>query len=79
MSVGFRGKIVGMLLILIGAWPFLLKVDTIANFFSSYKILEYLTPGEIVYQIILILFGILLLWRVRVVAEPIDYNPKRRR
>ena len=79
MSVGFRGKIVGMLLILIGTWPFLLKMEKIGEFFSSYKFLEYLVPGEMVYQVILILFGVLLLWRVRVVAEPIDYNPRRRR
>jgi hypothetical protein len=79
MAVGFRGKVVGMLLILIGAWPFLLKIEQVGKFFSEYKILEYLVPGEIVYQAILILFGVMLLWRVRVVAEPIDYNSRRRR
>jgi hypothetical protein len=66
MTVGMRGKLVGIFLVLLGAWPFLLKIDKISNFFSAYKFLEYLTPGEIVYQGVLIILGVLLLWRVRV-------------
>lgn len=74
MSSGMRGKLVGLLLIVLGAWPFVLKIESVGNFFSAYKFLELLTPGEILYQVVLIGFGILLLWRVRVVAEPIDYR-----
>jgi hypothetical protein len=77
--VGIRGKLVGILLIVIGAWPFLLKSDKIAKFFSEYKILEYFIPGEFFYQIILIFLGVLLLWRVRVIAESVDYQERRRR
>lgn len=78
MSVGFRGKIVGLFLVVLGAWPFLLKVEQIAKFFSEYKFLAYLIPGELAYQIVLIILGVMLLWRVRVVAEPIDYSKRRR-
>lgn len=69
----------GIILILVGAWPFLLKSAKIANFFSSYKSLGYFSPGELFYQSVLIFLGVLLLWRVRVVAEPVDYRDRRRR
>jgi hypothetical protein len=79
MVTNFRGKLVGILLIAVGAWPFLLKIGKIGTFFSEYKFLEYFVPGELVYQVVLILFGVFLLWRVRVVAEPIDYSSRRKR
>jgi len=63
--MGLKEKVIGFLLIILGAWPFLLKIETIGNLFSSYKFLEVLTPGEIVYQIILIVLGILIIWTVR--------------
>lgn len=74
MTVGIRGKLAGIILIILGAWPFLLKVESIGKFFSAYKFLEYLTPGEIVYQGVIVILGIFLLWRVRVIAEPLDYR-----
>jgi len=61
----FKEKLIGIILIVLGALPFLLKIEKIANFFAKYKVLSYLVPGEWVYQIILIIVGILLIWKVR--------------
>lgn len=63
--MGFKEKLIGFLLIVLGAWPFALKVPSVSEFFSSYPFLEMLTPGEIVYQIIIILLGILLIWTIK--------------
>ena len=60
-----KEKMLGMILIIIGALPFLLKIEPIVNFFSKYKFLSYLVPGEIIYQVILILIGALLIWRIK--------------
>ena len=58
-----KEKILGIILIVLGAFPFALKVDRIANFFAKYTFLSYLTPGEWIFQAVLIIIGILLLWR----------------
>ena len=51
-----KEKIIGVILI---------KIDKISTAFTSSKFLSYLMPGEIVYQIILIILGILLIWTMR--------------
>ena len=63
--MAIKTKIIGLVLVILGAWPFLLKIDAIGTFFSSYKFLEVLTPGELVYQIVIIIFGVLLIWTVK--------------
>lgn len=63
--MAFKEKLIGLILIIAGLFPFLLKVKAIGDAFSSYTFLSYLTPGEIVYQIIIILLGVLLIWKVR--------------
>ena len=60
-----KEKFLGLILILLGAFPFLLKVDKIGLFFSKYKFLNALTPGEIIYQIAIIFIGIMLIWKVK--------------
>ena len=67
--MGIKEKTIGILLILLGAWPFLLKIEKIGTFFAQYKFLEILTPGEIVFQIVLVLLGILLIFRRKKVIE----------
>ena len=62
--MGLKGKLIGLIVILLGVWPFLLKIDRVGTFFASYKFLEMLTPGEIVYQVAIIVLGILLIWNV---------------
>lgn len=65
-----KNKVIGILLIALGAWPFVLKIESVASFFSSYTFLEMLTPGEVVYQIALIVLGALLVWSVRARVQP---------
>ena len=64
-----KEKIIGLILIILGLWPFLLKIDAVGNFFSAYKFLEMLTPGEIIYQLIIIVFGVLLIWNIKARVE----------
>lgn len=64
-EMAVKSKFVGILLIIIGALPFLLKIDLIDDFFSNYDFLSYLVPGEIIYQLIIILLGFLLIWSIR--------------
>ena len=63
--MNFKQKLIGLALIIIGALPFLLKIQNIAEVFAKYKFLTYITPGEVLYQIIIILLGILLIWTLK--------------
>ena len=60
-----KQKFIGVLIIIIGALPFLLNVEEIGNFFSQYILLSYLTPGEIFYQAIIIVLGAWLIIRIK--------------
>ncbi|MDD5193346.1 MAG: hypothetical protein PHF67_02050 [Candidatus Nanoarchaeia archaeon] len=68
--MAFKQKIIGFLLVLIGILPFLLKLDYITSYFSKYTFLPYLAPGDIFYQAIIILLGILLV---------VEFNPRPKR
>ncbi len=59
LKMSFKEKLLGIILIIIGILPFLSKIESMKTYFSS-GILSYLNPGNIVYQIILIIIGILL-------------------
>jgi len=63
--MSFKEKLLGIVLILIGILPLLLKIKAIADSFAKYTFLSYLVPGEVIYQIILILIGILLVWSMK--------------
>lgn len=63
-----KEKIIGAVLIVIGALPFLLKIKAINDAIGSYK---WILPGEIVYQIVLIALGVLLIWQKK------KYTPQR--
>ena len=67
--MGIKNKLIGFILIILGVWPFLLKIEAVGTFFASYKFLEMLTPGEIVYQIALIVLGVLLIWSLKAKVE----------
>lgn len=54
-------KLIGFLVIIMGALPFLLKIKP----FSDIKILSYLIPGSTIYQVILIVLGVLLIWTMQ--------------
>jgi len=61
----FKEKSVGIILIIIGLLPFLLNIAIINNFITSFPLVHYLVPGELVYQAVLILLGIFLFYKVR--------------
>ncbi len=63
--MALKEKLIGLVLVIAGLFPFLLKVEAIGDIFTKYTFLSYLAPGEIVYQIIIIVLGILLIWKVR--------------
>ncbi len=52
-----KQKFIGLLIIIIGALPFLLKIESIGDFFNNYEFLSIIMPGEIGYQLLIILLG----------------------
>jgi len=69
--MAFKEKVIGLVLIILGVFPFLLKIKSIGDSFAKYSFLSYIMPGEIVYQIIIIVLGVLLIWRRRARVERI--------
>lgn len=63
--MAFKEKLIGLILIIVGLFPFLLKIQAIGDAFSKYTFLSYLAPGEVIYQIIIAVLGILLIWKPR--------------
>ena len=66
-----KEKLIGIILIILGALPFLLKIESISTFFTENKILSFFAPGEIIYQIVIIILGALLIWRIQPRVESI--------
>lgn len=60
-----KEKLIGIILIVLGALPFLLKIERIGTTFSTNKILSYIAPGDWIYQIIIIILGISLVLTLR--------------
>ena len=63
--MAFKEKIIGVVLIVLGALPFLLGIESINTSLQNYGIATLLNPGEIIYQVIIIILGALLLIRLR--------------
>jgi len=68
--------LIGILMIIIGAFPLLLNIKSISDSLAPYTFLSYVQAGQPVYQIILILLGVLLLWNPR--PRQYGYPPARR-
>lgn len=60
-----KNKLIGLILIIIGVLPFLLKIQSVSDSLAKYTFLSYLVPGEIIYQIIIIALGAWLIWTVK--------------
>lgn len=60
--MAIKEKFIGLLIIVLGILPFLTKIKSVSE---NYKFLSYFIPGEILYQAIIIILGILLVWRIR--------------
>lgn len=60
-----KNKLIGLILIAVGALPLILKIGSISNSLSKYTFLSYLVPGEILYQAIIIVLGIWCIWTLK--------------
>ncbi|MBS3075254.1 hypothetical protein J4429_02225 [Candidatus Pacearchaeota archaeon] len=61
----FKQKIVGILLIIVGAFPLINAIKPIAEYFSKYPWLSYFNGGGAVYQFVIIALGIVLVFEGR--------------
>jgi len=60
--MAFKEKLVGILLIIVGVLPFLLKIEALNTAIGKYT---WLLPGGIVYQAVIVVLGVALIWRKR--------------
>jgi len=74
--MGGKEKLVGILLLVIGAYPLLLKVKSISDSLAQYTFLTYLSPDGFVYPIVILILGVLLLYTPRP-RSPYPYPPRR--
>jgi len=59
-----KEKLIGIILIIVGALPFLLQIESVNQSLPA-DIMSYLAPGEIVYQVVIIALGVWLILKVR--------------
>jgi hypothetical protein len=60
-----KAKIAGIILIIVGALPFLLNIGQVSAIFDKYKFLSFILPGGFGYQLLIILIGIWLFWKLK--------------
>lgn len=70
-----KSGLVGIIIIIVGAFPLLLNIKSISDSLAPYTFLLYVQAGEPVYQIILILLGVLLIWNPK--PRTYGYPPRR--
>lgn len=71
-----KSNLIGIIIIIVGAFPLLLNIKSISDSLAPYTFLSYIQAGQPVYQMILILLGVLLLWNPR--PKAYGYPPMRR-
>jgi hypothetical protein len=57
-----KEKIIGILIVLLGALPYLLKIKSIGSAMAKYT---FILPGQLTYQIILVVLGAFLIIEMR--------------
>ena len=57
-----KEKIIGILIVLLGALPYLLKIKSIGTAMAKYT---FILPGQLAYQILLIVLGAFLIIEMR--------------
>ena len=62
----FTEKVIGTIILILGALPFLLKIKIIEEYTSKVNWLNWFLPGNYVYQILIILIGLFILLERRV-------------
>jgi len=63
--MALKTKFIGLIIIIVGALPFLIKIEAIGNFITNYGFLEAIVPGSIIYQVIIVLLGLALIWEFK--------------
>ena len=63
--MAIKAKFIGLILIIVGALPFLTKIDAIGDKIAESSFLEAIVPGSIIYQAIIVILGIGLIWTLR--------------
>lgn len=61
----FKQKFVGIILIIIGIYPLLNNIKPVAEYFSKYPWLSYFNGGGPVYQFVVVILGVILVWEMR--------------
>jgi len=74
--MGGKEKLVGIILLVVGAFPLLLKIKSVSDSLSQYAFLQYLSPDAYIYPIVIIILGALLLYTPRP-RSPYPYPPRR--
>ncbi|PIN77718.1 hypothetical protein COV15_01395 [Candidatus Woesearchaeota archaeon CG10_big_fil_rev_8_21_14_0_10_34_12] len=59
--MAFKEKLIGVVLIIVGALPFLLKISAVNSLVGGY---EFIMPGQTFYHAMIIILGVLLLIRI---------------
>ena len=60
--MALKEKFIGIVIIILGAIPFLFNLEMFSNLLSDYPTVSYLNPGEVIYQAIIIVLGIWLIF-----------------
>jgi hypothetical protein len=76
--MGAKEKLLGIIVIVAGAFPLLMGVKSISDSLNKYSFVSYLTAGGYIYQAIIIVIGILLLYSPRPRAPRYAYPPPKR-
>tara|TARA_Y100000310_G_scaffold269239_1_gene282303 strand:- start:979 stop:1200 length:222 start_codon:yes stop_codon:yes gene_type:complete len=63
--MALKEKLIGLILVIIGALPFLIKIEAIGSKIAEYSFLNPIVPGNIIYQGIIIILGLLLVLRLK--------------
>ena len=60
-----KAKLAGIFLVIIGALPFLFKMERFSSILNKYGFLSFILPGGIGYQVLIIAVGVWLFWKVK--------------
>lgn len=74
--MGAKEKLIGIILVIVGAFPLLMNITSVSDSLKQYAFISYLMAGQPIYQIIIIILGVLLLWSPKA-RSPYPYPSRR--
>jgi len=60
-----KHKFIGFIIVIVGILPFLTKIPQIGTAIDKYKFLAAIVPGSIIYQAIIVILGLSLIWKFK--------------